>query len=300
MPPIQQGAIRIDTQTPGPGATFRGDGAGHTPTMPRLTARRALLRIGVVTAIAAAVLIAGAANGVGPLDRVTPPSQVTDPREMLARSLQSVIDASSVHVEVTLTGRVPGALVGRSDAVVDLAGTRTSLDLRPQDARSHLEFSSPDLGLQLEAVTSWDAVAYRSAAGTWSQGSLGSVLASSGIDANPLTLVDRLRAWLAAPGAPAPTATDVACDGPSGLCRRVALSLGPEAGDILLNLLRAGGAAQIGATTTDVVLLADAATLQPVHVTLAVRSADASLAATVLIDTAYWNSPSVIPDPPGG
>ena len=253
-----------------------------------------------MTAIVAAALVAGAANGVGPLARVTAPGQVTDPREMLARSLQSVIDASSVHVEITLTGRVPGALLGRSAAAVDLDGTRTSLDIRPQDARSHLELSSPGLGLHLEAVTSWDTMAYRLAAGAWSQGSLGSVLAGSGIDANPLTLVDRLRAWLAAPGAPVPAATTVACDAPSGLCRRVALSLGPAVGDVLLKALHADGAARVGATTTDVVLLADAATLQPVHVTLAVHNADATLAATVHIDATSWNAPSVIADPPSG
>jgi hypothetical protein len=247
-----------------------------------------------------AVLIVGAVNGVGPLARVTPPSEVTDPREMLARSLQAVIDASSVHVAMAASGQVPGALVGRPDATVSLDGTEAVLDLRPQDARSHLLLGSTVLGLQVEAVTSWDTMAYRLGGSGWTKGSLASVVAGTGIDANPLTLVGRLRAWLAASGAPSPASTDVPCDAPSGLCRQVAISLGREAGDALLKAFPGGGAAGIGATTTDVTLLTDAATLRPAHLVLAVHSADGSLAVTVQADFTLWDWPSVIPDPPGG
>jgi hypothetical protein len=287
----------IDTESADPNLDAPEDGASPEPP---LTLRRAVLRISLVIAVVAAVLVAGAVNGVGPLARVTPANEVTDPAEILARSMQSVIDASSVHVVMTVKGQVPGALVGRSDATVVLDGTQATLDLRPQDARTHLVLSSPSVGLAVEAITSWDTMAYRFDAGPWTKGSLASVVAGSGIDANPLTLVDRLRKWLASPGALVPTASDVPCDAPSGQCRQVVLSLGREAGDVLLKAFPGGGAANIGATTTDVLLLADATTLQPAHVVLDIRNADGSLAVTLEADFTLWNWPSVIPDPPGG
>ncbi len=265
-----------------------------------LTLSRALLRSGIVVSIAAAAFLAGAFNGVGPLARTTAAAEVTDPAEMLVRSMQAVIDASSVHVEAAVTGQVPGALVGRSDASVALDGTVASIDLRPQDARTHVVFGSPSLGIVVEAITSWDTMAYRFDAGSWSKGSLASVVAGAGIDANPLTLVDRMRKWLAAPGAPVPAATTEPCDAPSGVCRRVVVTLGREAGDVLLAAFPDKGSLDIGATTSDVTLLTDAATLRPAHLTFATRNADGSLAVTLAADFTLWNWPSVISDPPGG
>lgn len=273
--------------------------APRQPARP-LTLRRALVRVASVVVVVAAVLVVGAANGVGPLARVTPPSEVTDPREMLARSLQAVLDASSLHVDFVVTGHVPGALVGRPDASVTLDGTSASLDVRPQDARSHLVVTSVPLGVNLEAVTLWDTLAFRTAGGTWAKVSLGSVVGSSGIDANPLTMVDRLRAWLASPGAPVPTSTDVPCATYPGTCHEVRLAAGAQPGEVLLRLFPEADAAQIGPTTTDVVLQTDATTLQPAKLTVTTRNADGSLAVTVVATTSYWNWPSVIPDPPGG
>ena len=265
-----------------------------------MTLRRAIVRIGVVAGLVAALLVAGAVNGVGPLARVPPPSEVSDPREMLARSLQALIDASSVHVEASLRGQVPGSLVGRQDPTVPVEGTAVSLDLRPQDARSHLLLGSPTLGIGLEAITSWDTMAYRRAAGPWVTGSLGSVVAGTGIDADPLTLVGRVRTWLAQPGAPTPVATDVRCDAASGTCRRVSVSLGRSAGDALLAAIAGSGGASVGATSTDLVLETDVATLRPAHLVVTTRNADGSLALTLRVDCSAWDAPSVIADPPSG
>jgi hypothetical protein len=259
-----------------------------------------MFRVGIVVVIALTVLLAGAMNGVGPLARVTPPSEVTDPAEQLARSMQSVIDASSVHIEAAVTGKVPGALVGSDEASVTLDGTLATFDLRPQDARTHLVFGSMPLGLNVEAITSWDTMAYRINDGAWTKGSLASVVAGTGIDANPLTLVDRIRKQLAAPGAPVPTSSDVPCDAPSGACRQIVLSLGSDAGALVLKAFPNSGSVNVGQTTTDLVLLTDAATLRPVHLILASRSSDGSVAVTLQLDFSLWDWPSVIPDPPGG
>jgi hypothetical protein len=253
-----------------------------------------------VAGIVLGVLVLGAANDVGPLARVTPPSHVTDPREMVARSLQALIDASSVHVAGAVSGTVPGSLVQRSEERVTLDGTTAVLDVRPQDARSHLTFSSPPLGIGMESLTLWDNLSYRPTDGNWTAISLGSVTAHSGLDLDPLTLVGRLRAWLATPGAPVPTSTDVACDAPSGLCRDVHLTMGRQAGDVLLRLFPEGTAANVGPTTADVVLQTDAATLRPAHLMLAVRDDAGTLDLRAAFDFSEWDWPSVIPDPPRG
>ncbi|HEY5628851.1 MAG TPA: hypothetical protein VIR16_05010 [Candidatus Limnocylindrales bacterium] len=275
---------------------------GEPPLAPRerrLTPAIALRRTGVVAALVAVVVLLGAANGVGPLAHVTPPDQVTDPREMLARSLQTTIDASSVHLEASVTGHVPGALVGRSQPVVTLDGTQATMDLRPQDARTHLHVMSEALAIDLESLSLWDKLAYRQPNAPWTAGSVSGVVAGKEIDANPLTLVDRLRAWLAAPGAPVPTTTDVACAAPSGRCRQVHLAADTAPGDLLLRLFPAGSAETVGPTATDVLLQTDAMTLQPARLVLDVRSADGRVTVTVTIDATGWDWPSVIPDPPG-
>ena len=168
--------------------------------------QKPVLRIAVISAVVAVLLAVGGANGVGPLARVTPPAEVTDPREMLARSLQAVIDADSVHLEIALAGHAPGALFGRDEAQTTVDGSLAIVDARPQDARTRAHVESPAFGITLDTVTVWDALSTRaSPGGPWTRGSLGVATQGSGLDLNPLTLVDRLRAWLAAPGAPAPT-----------------------------------------------------------------------------------------------
>ena len=42
--------------------------------------------------------------------------KVTDPKEMLARSLQATLDASAVRFDGTITGTIPGSLVDRPEA----------------------------------------------------------------------------------------------------------------------------------------------------------------------------------------
>ncbi|MHB8960977.1 MAG: hypothetical protein ACYDAN_15305 [Candidatus Limnocylindrales bacterium] len=282
-----------------PGDPAVDTGLGGVSHATPLTFRVALRRIATVAVLIAAVLALGAANDVGPLAQVTPPDQVTDPREMLSRSLQATIDASSVHLEATLSGHVPGPFVGRPDATVELDGTRATMDLRPQDARSHLLVTSAPLGIQLESLSLWDKLAYRESGGPWTAGSVAGLMAGKGIDANPMTLVDRLRAWLAAPGAPVPTTSDVPCAAPSGRCHQIRMAAGSAPGDLLQRLFPSGGATGIGATTTDVVLQTDAATLQPARLELDIRNADGTLALTVTIEASNWDWPSVIPEPSG-
>ena len=259
---------------------------------------RPLLRIAVIAAVVAVLLALGGANGVGPLARVTPAAEVTDPREMLARSLQAVIDGTSVHLEMGLAGHAPGALFGRAEASTTVDGSTSVIDARPQDARTRAHTESPVFGVSLDTVTVWDSVYSRTAAGApWTKGSVGVATQGWGIDLNPLTLVDRLRAWLAAPGTAVPTSQDVACGAPSGRCREVRLDAGTAPAMVLVGILPGGRTATIGPATTTLVLQADAATLRPAHVVLAVASADGAVDLVLTLDASAWDQPSVIDEP---
>ena len=68
--------------------------------------------IAVVLVVLVVIVGGGTVLGVGPLGATPPPNEVTDPKEMIARSLQATIDATSVHLEGTISGTIPGALVG--------------------------------------------------------------------------------------------------------------------------------------------------------------------------------------------
>ena len=62
-----------------------------------------LITVGVILLI---VLGAGTVFGVGPLAPAVPADKVTDPKEMIARSLQSTLDASAVHFDGTVSGSI--------------------------------------------------------------------------------------------------------------------------------------------------------------------------------------------------
>jgi hypothetical protein len=260
---------------------------------------RPLLRVAVIAAVVAVLLGVGGANGVGPLATVTPPEQVTDPREMLARSLQAVIDANSVHLAFALAGQAPGPLFGRTEASTTVDGSTLVVDARPQDARTRAHAASPAFGISLDTVTVWDSLYTRTeATGAWTKGSVGVATQGWGIDLNPLTLVDRLRAWLAAPGTAAPSERDVACAAPSGRCREIRLDAGAEPANVLTGILPGGRAIILGPTTTTLVLQSDVTTLRPAHLELRVASADGAVDLAITVDATAWDQPSVIDEPP--
>jgi hypothetical protein len=261
--------------------------------------RKPLLRVAVISVVVGLLLGVGGASGVGPLARVTPPDQVTDPREMLARSLQAVIDANSVHLAIALTGHAPGSMFGRAEASTTVDGSTVVVDARPQDARTRAHTESPSFGISLDTVTVWDSLYTRtSAAGPWTKGSVGVATQGWGIDLNPLTLVDRLRAWLAAPGTAAPTEQDVACAAPSGRCREIRLDAGTDPANVLLGILPGGRTATIGPATTTLVLQSDVETLRPAHLELTIASADGTVSLALTVDASAWDQPSVIDEPP--
>jgi hypothetical protein len=263
--------------------------------------RGPLIGVAVLVAVLGVLVVVGGVLGVGPLASTTPADQVKDPREMIARSLQTVLDANAVRLDATVSGTIPGVLAGRPEQRVVLDGTAAQVDLRPRDARTGASVDSPPLGVALEIVTVWDGAWYRTPPdGPWSRASLGAAAADAGVDANPLTLVDRLRAWLARPELN-PTATDVPCAGESGTCRHVVLEAGTDPAELLGALLPDDYEAALPDVTTTVTLDADTGTLRPVHLELDMRSEDGTVDLRLALDASRWDDPGiVIEEPPAG
>lgn len=257
---------------------------------------------GAVLAVIAVALVAlvggGTVLGVGPLAPSLPPDEVRDPKEMLARSLQATIDASAVHLEGIVSGSIPGRFVDRPEAVVSLDGTVLSADVRPHDGKTRMHVASPGLEVELDTVTAWDGAWYRlDDDDPWIKASLGDASADAGVDINPLTLVDRLRSYLATPGM-APTSIDVPCASASGWCHQVRLDAGSDPAMILALLLPRERAEQLPPVDVVITLQTDAQTLRPAHLVLDATSADGAVVIHVELDTSRWDEDLVIEEPP--
>ncbi len=253
----------------------------------------------LVVVVGCGVLIGGPL-GVGPLAMKTPPDQVTDPREMVSRSLQSVLDAFSFHVEATVDGTVPGPVVDRPAGAVTLDGTTVTADIKPRDLRTQATVTSAPLAIDLDAVTIWGDIWYRTAGGSpWTKASLGTLVGDASFDANPLTLVDRLHAYVSE-AAHKPALTEVACAAPSGRCHHLVFEAGADPSNLLAALLPDANGAALPDVTTTVTLDTDAKTLRPARLELDMTSADGSVDLAVVIDTSRWDEQVQIEEPPQG
>jgi hypothetical protein len=240
----------------------------------------------------------GRVVGVGPLAGIVPADQVTDPREMIARSLQATLDAASVHVGGTLEGTLPGAMLERDEAAVDLAGTMITADLRPGDARTQARVTSPALGVDLETITIWTDAWYRSGGGPWQKGPVEEATSGTGVDANPLTLVDRMRSYLSTSGR-MPAVKDVACASASGRCHEVRLDAGTDPAGVLTGLLPGATDGALPPVSTVITLQADALTLRPASLVIEAASPDGTIHLRLDLVFATWDGPVRIDEPPG-
>ncbi len=263
--------------------------------------RNPLPIIGAAILVVLVLAVGGTAVGFGPLAATLAPSEVTDPKEMIARSLQATIDATSVHLEGTLSGTIPGALVERSEASVNLDGSTVEADLRPKDAKTALHVVSTGLEVDLETITVWDGVWYRTGPDDpWQRATLGGASAEAGVDINPLTLVDRLRAFLATPGI-APVLEEVECASASGRCHRITLDAGRDPATILRAMLPPEQAADLPPIRTTLTLDTDMETLRPAHLVLDAVSEDGTVDLHLELDASDWDAEDiVIEEPPAG
>jgi hypothetical protein len=245
----------------------------------------------------------GAVAGFGPLAGPVPPEKVTDPREMIARGLQAVLDSSAVHVDATVSGTILGSLVGRgSGARIALDGTTVAADALPRQARTASRIEIPSLDVALETTSVWDALWYRDKpSDPWLRASVGGVAADAGVDINPLTLVDRLRGYLGRPDL-RPTVTDAPCPGEAAVaCRHVVLDAGRDPAALLEVMLPEEAGSDLPPVSTTISFDAEVATLRPVLVVIDMASGDGSVNLVVTLEASRWDDPSiVIEEPPAG
>lgn len=254
--------------------------------------------LGLVLALLLAIGI-GAFAGVGPLAGMTPASSVTDPREMVARSLQAVMDADAVNVDLTVAGTLPGAVAGLGPDPLDLEGATGDADIRPKEVRSRLHLEVPAAAIDLDTVSSWDTLWSRPAPDApWSRGSVAEVVAALGLDANPLTLVDSLRAALAR--LPPPDIEDIPCASDSGTCRLLTVDAGTAAGDVIRRSVEAATGVGLPPMYVIVTLQADRATLRPHLLDIDAFSGDGSTDLQLNVEFSGWNEAVPIEEPVTG
>jgi hypothetical protein len=256
--------------------------------------------LGLVVALLLAAGIAAPAD-VGPMAGMTPASAVTDPAEMATRTVQALVAARSVHLEASISGTLPGTAANMPGATLELTGTRLVADVRPSDGRSRMHLVAPAAGIELDTVSSWDTVWYRMGGpdGSWQPGSLGEVASVLGLDANPLTVVDGVRAWLATSGA-APRSRAVPCGAAAGVCREITIQAGSDPASVLGAAVVAAGGGRLPAADTTLTVLAEAGTLRPLEVRADIRSSDGTVDLHAVIEISGWNEDVVIEDPVPG
>jgi hypothetical protein len=251
-------------------------------------------------ALVVVALGVGRANGVGPLAMSLPPDRVTNPREMLTRSLQATLDADAVHIEGRISGTIPGAVVDRPEAQVSLIGSTIVIDIRPHDGKTRTHLEVPGLALSLDAITVWNDAWYRfSPDGPWRRTTAGDASAKAGVDINPLTFVDRLRAFLDTPGVDV-VAKDVACASASSRCREVEIRAGSSPMRILAAALPDARGSALPDVPVLVTLQTDAVTLRPARLELLGVSGDGTIHLDLVLDASRWNGDISIDQPPDG
>ena len=252
---------------------------------------------GLIAALAVLTLV-GAPLGFGPLGRPVSAGEVSDPREMLARSVQAVLDAGSLQVDGEIEGVLSPGLVPGQPGPVQLDGLTSTVRLVPPDAAMWGRISIPSLDATIEFTTSWDTLWYReSDAASWVRASVGGVATEAGVDANPLTLVDRVRAYLDRPDLH-PVVDDVTCPEVGGPCRRIVLETGDDPAALLDALLPDGGTRTTPAVASRVVVYADRSTLRPLQVVIEVRSTLRSVDVLTILRTSHWDDPSIVIEVP--
>ena len=172
-------------------------------------------------------------------------------------------------------------------------------DARPKDATTQTHVEIPALDVALDTTSVWDALWYRTAPDEpWLRASVGGVAADAGVDVNPLTLVDRLRSYLARPDIQ-PTVTDVPCPGAeSTTCRRIELDAGSDPVSLLAVMLPDETEASLPAVTSTVVVESEVATLRPVRVTVDMVSDDGSIDVQLVLQPSRWDDPSIVIEVP--
>lgn len=257
--------------------------------------RRARAAMAATAFAVTLVTVTGTLLGIGPF-AAQPASAITDPEEILAGALQALIDAESVHLTIELDGALPGGLVG-DDPDLDLSGVTVDAAVDVAAVRSRVLVDTPSTeGPELEVRTAFDRAWYRAGSGPWASMAVSDVLDVGAVDLNPLTLVDRVRAYLEErPDARIARGIDVPCVG--GVCRVVTYDAGPDPLGLAAAVLPAEHASHLPDGDVTLTLQAERSTLRPVVVFLEIRGPDRRPIAAAAIRFRDWNEPVPFEEP---
>jgi hypothetical protein len=182
---------------------------------------------------------------------------------------------------------------------LDLEGTTGDAGIRPKEVRSRLHLEVPAAAIDLDTVSSWDTLWHRTGqGGAWQRGSVAEVVAALGLDANPLTLVDSLRASLAK--LPPPDVEDIPCGSDSGTCRLLTVDAGTATGDVIGRSVEAATGVVLPPMYVILSLQADAETLRPYLLDIDVFSGDGSTDMRISVDFSGWDEEVPIEEPVAG
>jgi hypothetical protein len=117
------------------------------------------------------------------------------------------------------------------------------------------------------------------------------------VDINPLTLVERLRSYLATPGTN-PTLEEVDCASASGRCHRVSVEAGRDPATIIRAMLPTDQAGTLPDVRTTVTLDTDALTLRPAHLVVDATSDDGTIVLHLELDASQWDDPAIVIEEP--
>lgn len=257
--------------------------------------RRARAAMAAVALVVTLVVVLGTAFRVGPFG-AQPAAAITDPEEILASALQALLDAESVHLSVELEGALPGGLVG-ADRDIGLAGDTVEAALDIAAVRSVILIDAGGAaGPELELRTAFDRAWHRSGTGPWASIAVSDVFDVGAVDLNPLTLVERVRAYLEErPDARISRGSDVPCVG--GVCRVVTYEAGPDPLGLAAAILPAERAGHLPDGDVTLTVQAERTTLRPVVAFLEIRDPDGLLIAAAAIRFRDWNDPVPFDEP---
>lgn len=257
--------------------------------------QRARAVMAAVALVVTLVVITGTVLRVGPFAAQTA-SAITDPEEILAGALQALLAAETVHLSIELEGTLPGGLVG-VDRAVSLSGITIEADLDIAAVRTLVVVDAgPVAGPELELRTAFDRAWYRAGDGPWTAMAVSDALDVGAVDLNPLTLVERLEAYLEErPDTRLSRGLDVPCVG--GMCRVVTFDAGPEPLGLAAAILPAELAAHLPDGDVTLNLQAEHATLRPVVAFVELRDPAGALIARAAIRFRDWDQPIEFEEP---